>query len=210
MTKLMIVCCLSVIFIGVELVGGYLSGSIAIYTDAAHLSSDVIGFAISMVALKVAERRASDLYTYGWHRYEIIGTLLSIFVIWSVTAALCYEATLRFYHPSEIKGQVMLGTSVLGLFFNLIQMKVLHSGEGHYHLGGEECHGHDHDHEHDHEHGHSHSHDHDHDHHSHEHHEHSHGHDHSHAKDKKEEKESASGPKSNEQPWQLLKENDNE
>jgi len=82
--------------------------------------------------------------------------MLSIFVIWFVTAILVYEATLRLYHPKEIKAQVMLGTAVLGLFFNLIQMKVLHSGEGHYHLGGEGCAGHDHDYDHSHE-GHDHS-----------------------------------------------------
>jgi hypothetical protein len=50
----------------------------------------------------------------------------------------------------------MFATAVLGLFFNLIQMKILHSGDGHYHLGGEHGHSHDHDH------GHSHSHDHNH------------------------------------------------
>ena len=56
----------------------------------------------------------------------------------------------------------MLGTAILGLLFNLIQIKILHSGDGHYHLGGEECSGHDHDHSdesHSHSHeGHNHSH----------------------------------------------------
>jgi len=56
MTKLIIVSCISIIFIGVELFGGYIAGSIAIFTDAAHLASDVIGFGISMIALKIAER----------------------------------------------------------------------------------------------------------------------------------------------------------
>lgn len=171
MTKLVIVCCISVCFIAVEVIGGYISHSIAIYTDAAHLASDVIGFAISMSALKIAQRNASDHLTYGWHRYEILGTLLSVWIIWGVTAWLVFEATMRFYHPQKIEGQVMLATSVIGLVFNLIQIKILHSGEGHYHLGGEG--GCSHDHDHDHDHGHSHAgHNHDHA---------GHSHDHSHA-----------------------------
>lgn len=55
----------------------------------------------------------------------------------------------------------MLIVAIMGIFFNLIQMKILHGGEGHYHLGGE---GHDHDHDHDHGHGHDHNHDHAHEH----------------------------------------------
>jgi zinc transporter 2 len=93
MSKLVIVSCISMFFIAVEMIGGYLSGSIAIYTDAAHLGSDVIGFAISMVAIKITQRDATDHLTFGWHRYEILGTLLSINIIWAVTLVLVYEAT---------------------------------------------------------------------------------------------------------------------
>ena len=158
----------------IELVGGYLASSIAIYTDAAHLASDVIGFAISLTALRLSENMSTALYTFGWSRYEVLGTLLSIFVIWAVTAWLVVEATFRFIYPQEIQGQIMLGTAGIGLVFNIIQMKVLHSGEGHYHLGGEGCAGHDHDHDHaghdDHHHHHGHG-AHDHSHHkSHKHH----------------------------------------
>ena len=80
----------------------------------------------------------------------------------------------------------MLIVAVMGLIFNLIQMKILHSGDGHYHLGGEE-HDHDHGHHHhDHDHGHDHHvHNHEHDHHNHGHeHGHSHGHEHEKAKNK--------------------------
>ena len=102
----------------------------------------------------------------------------------------------------------MLGVAIMGLIFNLIQMKILHSGDGHYHLGGD--HDHDHDHGHGHSHGHSHGHDHSHSHtqtaaakkikdasakvplmedgheHAHEHdhdHDHTHDHDHGHSHD---------------------------
>jgi len=138
------------------LVGGYLANSIAIFTDTAHLSSDMIGFAISMAALKLAMRESSKEFTFGWHRAEILGTLLSIIFLLTLTIWLVFEAADRVITQPEVKGFEMAVTAVAGLFFNLIQMKILHSGEGHYHLGGDD-HGHSHgDEGEDHGHGHSH------------------------------------------------------
>ena len=147
-----------------------MAGSIAIFTDSAHLASDLLGFGISILALNLATKASSKSLTFGWHRAEIIGTLVSVSSIWIMTGWLLVEATKRFFMPPEVEGDIMLIVAVMGLIFNLIQMKILHSGDGHYHLGGEhEC-GHDHDHgsHHPHEHNHDHSH----------HHSHSHGHDH--------------------------------
>lgn len=77
------------------MVGGYYSGSISIMADAAHLASDLVGFAISIISLKVAQKSSSDALTYGWHRAEIIGTLFSVAVIWIMTVWLVYEAADR-------------------------------------------------------------------------------------------------------------------
>ena len=166
MKKLCIVMFVSVFFITFQLVGGYLAGSIAIYTDSAHLASDMMGFGISIAALTLAQRGSTTHLTYGWHRAEIIGTLVSVSTIWIMTIWLLVEATQRFFEPPRVKGDLMLIVAVMGLIFNLIQMKILHSGEGHFHLGGElsgGCSGHDHgDKNHKHEHkggcsGHNHS-----------------------------------------------------
>ena len=164
MRKLCIVMFVSVFFIIAQLVGGYLAGSIAIFTDSAHLASDMLGFGISISALNLAQRGSTTHLTYGWHRAEIIGTLVSVSTIWIMTVWLLFEATQRFFEPPQVKGDLMLIVAIMGLIFNLIQMKILHSGEGHYHIGGEfeegGCsHGHSHGHGgHDHGHGHGHSH----------------------------------------------------
>ena len=202
MKKLIIVLLTSCVFIVVEILGGYYADSIAIMSDAAHIASDVIGFGISICALQVAHRNANSKYTFGYHRVEILGAFCSIFVIWLMTVWLFYEATLRFFNPPEIGGTLMLCIAVLSFFFNLIQIKILHSGEGgHVHAGGAKCtghgegghdHAHDstddkHSHDHDHAHAHDHAHDHDHD-HTHEHddaHDHKHNHDHDHDADHK-------------------------
>ena len=78
---------------------------------------------------------------------EILGAFGSIFIIWLMTAFLIYEATMRFFKPPEITGWIMLSVAVLSFFFNLIQIKILHSGEGgHVHAGGKKCSGHGHGH----------------------------------------------------------------
>jgi solute carrier family 30 (zinc transporter), member 2 len=131
----------------------------------------MLGFGISILALTLAQKSASERLTYGWHRAEIIGTLVSVSSSWIMTGWLLVEATKRFFSPPQVKGDIMLIVAVMGLIFNLIQMKILHSGDGHYHLGGEHEHDHDHGHHH-HEHNHAHDHG------------HSHGHDHGAAKSK--------------------------
>ena len=164
MKKLKCVSVVSVFFIICQCIGGYLANSIAIFTDTAHLASDLIGFAMSMIALKMTMREATKELTFGWHRAEIIGTMMSVIFLLTLTMWLLFEAINRIVKPQEVKGKEMIITAVMGLFFNLVQMKILHQGDGHYHLGGGHDHDHGHGHDHHHEGGHSHGHDHGHDH----------------------------------------------
>ena len=127
-----------------------------------------------MMALSLGQRDSDMSYSFGWNRAEVIGTLISIAVIWLITLWLIVAATGRLLEGADVDGKKMLIGAVVGLFFNLIQMNILHSGDGHYHLGGEfhdhhdhghGGHGHDHDHDHDHHHDHEHDHNHEHHHH---------------------------------------------
>ena len=102
------------------MVGGYLANSIAIFTDTAHLTSDMVGFAISMGALKLAMRSSSKELTFGWQRAEILGTLLSIIFLLTLTIWMVFEATDRVIEQPEVKGFEMGVTAIMGLFFNLI------------------------------------------------------------------------------------------
>lgn len=126
----------SIFFVAIEIAGGYMANSIAIMSDAAHLASDVFGLGVSVVTLNVAMRDANKTFTYGYHRAEIMGALFSLLTIWLMAAWLVYEATFRFFDPPEIMGGIMLSVAILSLVFNLIQIKILHSGEGgHMHAG---------------------------------------------------------------------------
>lgn len=141
----------------IECIGGYIANSLAIMTDASHLLSDLCSFLISLFAISVAKKTGTMRLSYGYHRAEILGALISIVLIWIVTAWLVYEAILRCIDPPEVDGKVMLITSSIGMIANVVMTILL--GVDHHH-----DHDHDHDHEHDHEHDHDHNHNHIHDH----------------------------------------------
>ena len=90
---------ISTFFVGVQMAGGIISGSIAIFTDTAHLATDMLGFVMSMYALKVSLRPASKELTFGWHRAEIIGTLSSVIFLLTITIWLVFEASKRIIWP---------------------------------------------------------------------------------------------------------------
>ena len=120
MKKLCIATCVSCVFICAELVGGWWAGSIAIMADAAHLSSDIIGFGVSIIALRLGQKGPNDHLTYGWNRAEIIGTMVSVATIWVMTVWLFIEATFRFFEEPQVTGSKMLIIAVIALMFNLI------------------------------------------------------------------------------------------
>lgn len=116
----MLVMIVSTFFVCVQAAGGIISGSIAIFTDTAHLATDMLGFVMSMYALKISLRPASKELTFGWHRAEIIGTLSSVLFLLVITVWLLIEATKRVITPVEVDAKVMLITAILAFFFNLI------------------------------------------------------------------------------------------
>ena len=116
---------ISIVFMLAELLGGILSGSLAILTDAAHILSDILGFTISIISLKITRKPASELMTFGYHRSEIIGALLSILIIWGLTGWLLYKAILRIIVPMPTDGFIMLITAIGGLVGNTIMGVVL-------------------------------------------------------------------------------------
>jgi len=92
MRKLLFVACICLLFMVIEYVGGAISHSLAILTDASHMLSDVAAFMISYFSIYFALRKASHKYSLGFHRAEILGVFLSIFIIWALIIWLDYEA----------------------------------------------------------------------------------------------------------------------
>lgn len=128
MKRLIAVTCVSFTFMCCELVGGYLSGSLAILTDAAHLSSDVSGFVISIFSIWVGliPAKKSSL-SYGYHRAEIIGALASVLIIWALTVWLVIAAVSRVFNPTPVDGLIMTISAFIGLSCNLIMGLILNT-----------------------------------------------------------------------------------
>jgi zinc transporter 2 len=139
--KLLFSAVLCFAFMVAELLGGYITGSLAVMTDASHLLSDFASFIISLVALQKSQRRANQLLTYGYGRAEVLGAFTSILLIWTLTAVLVLESIRRIITPEPVKGRLMFIIAVMGICINLVMMTVLGHGHGH---------GHAHDHHHDH------------------------------------------------------------
>ncbi|XP_032669902.1 zinc transporter 2-like isoform X2 [Odontomachus brunneus] len=134
--KLWLASALCVVFMIAEIVGGVLSNSLAIATDAAHLLTDFASFMISLFSIWVAGRPATRKMPFGWYRAEVIGALTSVLLIWVVTGILFYLAIERIVNKDfELDATVMLITSAVGVAVNLVMGLSLHQ-HGHAHGGG--------------------------------------------------------------------------
>ena len=87
-----------------QVVGGIYANSLAVLTDAAHLLSDLAGFLISIFALWLASIEPTSTLSFGFHRAEILGALLSVLLIWVMTGILVYEAVFRVRNPEDVDG----------------------------------------------------------------------------------------------------------
>eukprot|EP00731_Ephydatia_muelleri_P013394 Em0007g704a len=89
--------------------------------------SDFAGFLVSLVAIWLAARPATKRLSFGWHRAEVIGAIISVLLIWVLTGVLVYEAILRVINRNyEINADVMLIISCAGVFLNVLMCSVLH------------------------------------------------------------------------------------
>lgn len=120
---------LTTTFMIAEVIGGLMTGSLALISDAAHMFTDTVALAIALAAMRVARRPADALRTYGYHRFEILAAAFNALLMFGVAIYILIEAYGRFRHPPEIQTGAMLGIAVLGLAVNLISMRLLSGGK---------------------------------------------------------------------------------
>ncbi len=136
---------LALIFVAVEVIGGAIAHSLAIFSDAAHLLSDVAGFAIALLALMSSKKPGSKNFTYGYARSDTFGALFSIFSLWIITLWLlveaCRRASLWFQGKGEsVDGKIMFFIALFGVCVNILLAVVFfEEHDESFHL-----HGHDH------------------------------------------------------------------
>lgn len=119
---------LTVTYMVAEVVGGLLTGSLALLADAAHMLSDAGGLGLALVAVRFAERPATPQRTFGYLRFEVLPALLHAVVLLLLSIYILYEAYKRYLEPPEVLSGPMLGIAIIGLIVNLISMRLLATG----------------------------------------------------------------------------------
>lgn len=127
--RLGVVLVLTLAYMGAEVVGGLLTGSLALLADAGHMLSDAGALALSFAALWIAQRPPDRSRTFGYHRAEILAALAHALSLFVVAGFVVVEAIERLGSPPEVQGPLMLGVAVGGLVVNVVGLFVLHGGQ---------------------------------------------------------------------------------
>ncbi len=110
-----------------EIIGGLLSGSVALLSDSIHNLGDSMGLVASYGAIKIGERERDEKYTFGYRRAEILVAFGNSAALLAISLLLIYESYQRFLHPNPIHGPLMLGVALVGLTGNFLSILLLHS-----------------------------------------------------------------------------------
>lgn len=109
-----------------ELIGGILTGSLALLSDSAHVFMDVFALGLSYLAFKAAAIPANDKHTYGYHRMQVLAALVNGITLLIISFEIFREAIMRFQNPQPILAGQMLIIALVGLVVNVIVAFVLH------------------------------------------------------------------------------------
>ena len=114
-----------------EVIGGILSDSLALLSDAGHMLVDALAIGLSLFAMTIARRPATATKTFGYHRVEILAALTNGTVLVLVSVYIFYEAYQRFVAPPAIKTPLMLTIAIIGLLANLAGVMLLNKSSQH-------------------------------------------------------------------------------
>ena len=116
-------------FMVVEVIGGILSGSLALLADAGHMLTDTMALALAAFAFRVSSRPADEKRSYGYQRVQIIAAFVNGLSLLAIVGWILFEAVMRLVDPPEVVGRTMLVVAGAGLAVNIFVFLVLHSGD---------------------------------------------------------------------------------
>ena len=127
--RVMIALVLTGAFMIVEVVGGIISGSLALLADAGHMLTDTMALALAAVAFHVSKRPPGGTLTYGYQRFQILAAFVNGLSLLLIVGWILFEAVERFLSPRDVLGETMLVVAAAGLLVNVISFAVLHTGD---------------------------------------------------------------------------------
>jgi len=115
-------------FMVAEVVGGVISGSLALLADAAHMLTDAGSLALAWLGYKFAERPADETRSYGFDRLRVLAAFTNGLALLALSVWIIVEAAQRLFDPQPVMGDVLLIVATGGLIVNLLAFAVLHGG----------------------------------------------------------------------------------
>jgi cobalt-zinc-cadmium efflux system protein len=126
--RLALVTGLNIVITAAELIGGLISGSLALVSDAVHNFGDGLAIVLAYIAARLSKRPSDTRHTFGWRRIEILTASVNGLFLVAVALYLLYEAALRWMHPEPIRGALVLIVAAIGLLANLAGAALLFKG----------------------------------------------------------------------------------
>jgi len=112
-------------FMIAEIIGSYVTGSLALLSDAMHMATDTFALALALIAIYLGRRAADIFRTYGYSRFEILAAAINAVLLLLVAFYILYEAYERLFQPADVQSVGMMIVAVLGLIVNFISMQLL-------------------------------------------------------------------------------------
>jgi len=119
---------ITTVFMVVEVVGGWLSGSLTLLADAGHMLTDCAALLLAWLAARLTEQPSNSRRTYGYHRAQVLAAFVNALALFVVVAWIAYEAVLRLATPHPIGSRTMLIVALAGLLANLAVYYTLRHG----------------------------------------------------------------------------------
>jgi cobalt-zinc-cadmium efflux system protein len=116
-------------FMLAEVIGGWISGSLALLADAGHMFSDSFSLGLALFAFYIGDRAPDKLRTFGYQRFQVLAAFVNGLTLVAISAWILIAAIQRFTQPTEVLAGPMLVIAVLGLLVNIVVFKILHGGD---------------------------------------------------------------------------------
>lgn len=130
--RLILTFSITIFILAVEVIGGLLSNSLALLSDAGHVMTDAFALGLSMIAARISKRPSDYRATYGYQRVGLLAAIINGFGLFGISVFIFMESYNRFVSPQQIDTAVMLPIAVGGLIGNIIMALIL--GKGHHDL----------------------------------------------------------------------------
>ncbi|WP_226658829.1 cation diffusion facilitator family transporter [Pseudalkalibacillus hwajinpoensis] len=116
-------------FMVLEVIGGFVTNSLALLSDAGHMLSDTVALGMSLLAFKLGEKASDQEKTYGYKRFEILAAFLNGIALIAISFYILWESIQRFIDPPEVASTGMLIIAAIGLLVNILVAWILMKGD---------------------------------------------------------------------------------